>query len=100
MLISLKKHGDKMYNLYFLKTKWRIEVGSGKGGIFEGSLKDVTAYAEIYFGINMKEMDIGLDDMIKKGHDAANFGINGGFIYSFNKGNGLPTEKRVDYGLH
>ena len=87
-----------MYNLYFLKKVWRIEVDSG--GYFEGSLKEVTAYCETYLAFSTKEIDAALDDMVKKKTDSAHFGVIRSFIYSFDREHKEMQEKGMRYGLH
>jgi hypothetical protein len=39
-----------------------------------------------FLGVPVKETDMALDEMETKGHDLAEFGIHGMFVYTDNKG--------------
>jgi hypothetical protein len=72
------------YNLYTLSlNSWILDDGAGH--VFNGTLIEVTRYAvkELKFVVN--EIEVALDDMLKKEHDGAHFGGNRTFIYSFNR---------------
>jgi len=88
-----------MYNLYFLETKWRLE--HDYGGYVEGTLKEVITFGEAYWGFTQKEVDIALEEMVKRKHDSAHFGIARSFIYTFDREYEMEeTQGGYRYGLH
>jgi len=50
-----------------------------------GKLYHLVSKEAAYRFISPQELDIGLAEMKKNGHDAADFGVNRMFIYSYNR---------------
>lgn len=57
-----------------------------KFGVYRGTLRQVSVYAVIELGFEVSEIEIGVLEMEKHFHDAAEYGIMKKFIYSFNLG--------------
>jgi len=87
-----------MYDLRFEKDRWVIEVN--KGGAFQGSLKEVMGYCIHYLEMEQSELDFALDEMIRRKHDAAHFGVMKSFISTFKTSERPSTRVGVTHGLH
>ena len=75
-----------MYMLYKV-TEDIYEIHSSFHGeqAMQGALIAVLVYATHTLGFKTEELQRALLDMLDKDNDAANFGINRTFIFSFNK---------------
>lgn len=51
----------------------------------KGSFKEIVIYAILRLGFDANEIDEAIKDMYSTGTNAAHFGSNRTFIYSFNK---------------
>lgn len=65
-----------------------VDKGSGfwqlhtPRGVFTGSLRDVCVYSVQKLGFEMRELEIGVEEMEKHFHNAAEYGIFKRFMWS------------------
>ena len=59
---------------------WEIYTPVGQ---YEGSLKDVCAYAVVHHDFTMDELEIGVLEMDKHFHNAAEYGVFKRFMWSY-----------------
>jgi len=74
-----------MYRIKYIPQRMVYQIHSRKYGAFEGNLKDITKRAMI-IGLDQSELTLAYEVMNKNKHTVAEFGINGTFMYSHNKG--------------
>jgi hypothetical protein len=87
-----------MYDIRFESDRWIVTVE--RNGAFQGSLPEVMSYCQHYLEFETKELDVALDEMIKRKHDGAHFGIRKSFIYTFRTADKpLEIQGTID-GLH
>lgn len=60
-----------------------FQIHSKTGPAYEGTKAMIWAVSE-RMGVRRPDLDEALDEMEKLGHDTAEFGIGGGFIYTSN----------------
>lgn len=71
-----------MYRLYMIEpNKWQIH--SSRKGAFEGSLRQVITFAVIELGMEFNELNVGVQEMEKYGHNGIEFGILKKFLFTF-----------------
>lgn len=51
----------------------------------KGNFREIVIYAVVKLGFNISEIDEAIKDMYETGTNAAHFGSNRSFIYSFEK---------------
>ena len=73
------------HDLYQIHSSFRTEQA------MEGTLLAILTYAVQVLGFSASELEAALLDMNEKDHDAAHFGINRGFIFSFNRASKRKT---------
>lgn len=71
-----------MMKLYDLGNNL-FKIETSNFGSRQGSLRDVVQFAVFDLDIEWSDLELALEEMAKKGHDAADFGIFGGFVFSF-----------------
>ena len=62
---------------------WQLQIVDSES--FFGTFKEVLIFANLRYSINLKEIDMAVQCMIKEGHNAAHFGMWGTFIFTFKK---------------
>jgi len=90
MFQSIQKSSSG-YQLVDLGTgSWQIRTPKG---IFTGNLRQVCTYSVLELGFTFKELEIGVIEMEKHFHNAAEFGIFKSFMWSYDL-----NEKDPKYG--
>jgi hypothetical protein len=80
MFQKITRSSTEGYQMLNLGSHW--EFHSSKG-IFSGDLKKVVTYAVNRLGFQFEELEIGIEEMEKSAHDGIEFGIHGGFLFTF-----------------
>lgn len=62
--------------------KWQIVSPQG---IFTGNMKQVCTYSVLELGFEMNELELGIMEMEKQFHNAAEYGVFKKFIYSYDQ---------------
>ena len=75
-MYELYKLGDDLYQIH--STFYGEKA-------MEGNLASIMTYAVKFLQFDINELEVALVDMLQNDKDAANFGINRMFIYSFNR---------------
>ncbi len=75
-----------MYNLIEI-GKDRYQMHSRYNPAREGSLLEVLTYSVHVLGLSPNELEMALLDMLDNDNDAANFGLNKTFIFSYRRDN-------------
>lgn len=74
---------DKLgYQLFDLGNKYALK---GPKGIYQGSLRQVCAYAVQELGFSIEEIELGVLEMERHFHNAAEYGVFKGFMFTFDK---------------
>lgn len=80
-----------MYNLYKISDNlYQIHSSYRTEKAMEGTMVAIVTYCVAGLRFNVTEIEDAMVDMIHKETDAAHFGINRKFLYSFNR-----TEKKA-----
>ena len=75
-----------MYNLYRLNDDlYQIHSSFIGEGAKEGTLLAILTYATHFLKFNPDELEFALLQMLKNEDDAAQFGINRTFLFTFNR---------------
>ena len=75
-----------MYNLYRLcEDQYQVYSVMNDTVSFEGTRLAVLTFMTFRLGFNPDELEVALLDMLHNDTDSADFGVNGTFIYSFNR---------------
>lgn len=80
------------YDIYEVTpNKWILQIEGQRS--FTGTLAEIGVFAVKRFDFSVSELELAIEHMIKNDHDAANFGTNQSFIYTYkrNKTNELKT---------
>lgn len=72
-----------MYDLQFDGEKWTFIENGGRGGSIRGPLQSIIGFMQHYHGFEVPEIDAALDEMIKMGHDGAQFGVLQSFLFTY-----------------
>jgi hypothetical protein len=70
------------YKLYDLGSLYELHSSRG---IFRGSLAQVSTYAVLKLGFNIKEIELGVLEMERNFHDGAEYGVRKSFMFTFDK---------------
>lgn len=70
-----------MYRLKFIPDRKVYQIHSRTSGAFEGNLWEIKQKA-CQMGLESREFDMAVHEMIKYGHSVAEFGIYGKFIFT------------------
>jgi len=62
-------------------NKWQIHPRGKKA--FEGNLRQVMTYAVIELGMEFVELNVGVEEMEKYGHNGIEFGVLKKFLFTF-----------------
>lgn len=81
MFMNLNSAGYDLYEV--TPNEWIMNVKNGP--LYVGTFKKVVKHAVIKMGFSLVEIEVAVDEMLKKGHNAAHFGMSRGFISTFNK---------------
>ena len=80
-MFQLTKNNGSGYKLFDRgQGLWQIQTPTG---VFSGSLKKVCTYAVIKLGFSIEELEIGVLEMEKHFHNAAEYGIFKRFMWSY-----------------
>ena len=80
-MFQMNKSGGSGYKLYDRGNGlWQMQTPNG---IFSGSLRMVCKYAVLRLGFQIKELEIGVIEMEKHFHNAAEYGIYKSFMWSY-----------------
>lgn len=63
------------------KDIWFLQVDNEQP--YYGTFKEVVRFAIIYHDFTLDEIESAVQNMLELNHNAANFGIYGGFIFSY-----------------
>ncbi len=75
-----------MYEIYKVNEDLYQVHSTFEGRVsMEGTCLAILTYCVHTLGFNANELEFALLDLIKNDHDAAHFGVNRTFIYSFNR---------------
>lgn len=75
-----------MYNLYKISDDlYQIHSGFRNEKAMEGTILAIVTYCVTCLRFDVLEIEDAMVDMIHKDMDAAHFGINRKFLYSFNR---------------
>ena len=82
---NLQKDGSNPgagFRLRYVPGKDLYQIHSGEHGAFEGPLRLIWQKMVWEFEIENSEIRYALSEMADKGHNVANFGIFGGFLFT------------------
>jgi hypothetical protein len=77
-----KSNGGSGFRLRHIPEKNLYQIHSGQFGAFEGPLRLIWQKMHWEFEIPNGEIRFALSEMAEKGHNVANFGIFGTFMYT------------------
>jgi hypothetical protein len=89
-----------MYDLVYQgkEKNWKVIIKDG--GSFRGTLSEVTSYCIHYLMFDIKELDRGIDEMIKNNHDIVHFGFKKSLLCTFDSAKHKIEENGVMHGFH
>lgn len=81
---KVKSVGTGGFDLYEItEDEWILNVKNGP--MYTGTFKKVVLSAVRLLGMPLEEISFAVKCMLDKDHNAAHFGVNGTFIFSFRK---------------
>jgi hypothetical protein len=78
---TLSANGYDLYEAF--EAQWVLDFKNGDA--FYGSLEEIGVYMCKKLDFNLREIDIAVEEMIKKNHNAAHFGVFKSMIFTFVK---------------
>jgi len=80
--LSLNINGFDIYELQL--DIWVIHVKDSN--IYYGTFAEVVVYSITRLGFSSDQLELAVQEMVKYDNNAAHFGMNRSFIFTFNKG--------------
>ena len=80
MNTSLNSLGYDIYEIH--ANAWILHTKGGE--VFADTYQNVVRHA-LSLGFDSVELEDGVSEMVKKGHNAAHFGMHKGFIFTFKR---------------